>query len=96
MGRITFDRSLYAPDAVEAAAATYAEYADIALEHSGDAVVAVVGAVRGADRDTIEHSFCNLALQETVVRMRRAAALEAPEAPEASEGRPEGRPEGAQ
>ena len=48
MSRITFDRSLYTPDAVEAAAAAYAEYADIALERSSDAVVAVVGAVRGA------------------------------------------------
>ena len=89
MGRIIFDRSLYVPEAVEAAAAAYAEYADIALERSGDEVVAVVGTVSGGDRETIEHSFCNLALQETVVRMRRAAA------PEAPEGRPEGRPEGA-
>jgi hypothetical protein len=80
MSQITFDRSLYTPDAVEAAAVAYAEYADIALEHSGDAVVAVISAVRGGDRETIEHSFCNLALQETVVRMRRAAAPEAPEA----------------
>jgi hypothetical protein len=88
MGQITFDRSLYTPDAVEAAAAAYAEYADIALERSSDAVVAVVGAVRGGDRETIEHSFCNLALQETVVRMRRA---EPPDAP----GSPERRPEGA-
>ena len=76
MGRITFDRSLYTPDAVEAAAAAYAEYAEIALEHSGDALVAVVGAVTGADRETIENSFCNLALQETIVRVRRAAAPE--------------------
>ena len=79
MVRITFDRSLYTPDAVEAAAAAYAEYADITLERASDTVVAVVGAVRGGDRETIEHSFCNLALQETVVRMRRGAALEAPE-----------------
>ncbi len=74
MSRITFDRSLYTPDAVEAAAVAYAEYADIAIERSSDAVIAVVGDVRGADRETIEHSFCNLALQETVVRIRRAAA----------------------
>ena len=73
MGRITFDRSLYSPDAVEAAAAAYAEYAEITLERSGDAVVAVIGAVTGADRQAVESSFCNLALQETVVRMRRAA-----------------------
>lgn len=74
MGRISFDRSLYTPEAVEAAAAAYVEYADIAIERENDAVVAVVGDVRGRDRETIEHSFCNLALQETVVRMRRAAA----------------------
>jgi len=79
MGRITFDRSIYSPEAVEAAAAAYADYADIALEHSGNAVVAVIGAVTGGDRDTVEHSFCNLALQETVVRGRRAAAPETPE-----------------
>ncbi|MEO6027418.1 MAG: HxsD-like protein [Candidatus Binatia bacterium] len=79
MGQITFDRSLYTTDAVEAAAAAYAEYADIALEQSSDTVVAVVGAVRGHDRDTIEHSFCNLVLQETVVRMRRPATPAAPE-----------------
>lgn len=79
MSQIIFDRSLYAPEAVEAAAAAYAEHADIALERSGDAVVAVVNAVSGGDRKTIEHSFCNFVLQETVVRMRRAAAPEAPE-----------------
>jgi len=74
MGRITFDRSLYRPDAVEAAAAAYAEYAQITLESSGDAVIAVVGDVTGAARGLVESSFCNLVLQETVVRLRRAAA----------------------
>jgi hypothetical protein len=76
MSRITFDRSLYIPEAVEAAAAAYADYAEIALEPSGNEVVAVVGAVTGGDRQMIEHSFCNLALQETIVRMRREAAPE--------------------
>ncbi len=79
MGRITFDRSLYASDAVATAAAAYAAYADIALERANDAVIANVGAVRGADRDTIERSFCNLASQQTVVRMRRPAATDAAE-----------------
>ena len=73
MDRITFDRSLYTSDAVAAAATAYAEYADITLERSSDALVAVVGAVRGGDRDTVAHAFCNLALQETVVRLRRPA-----------------------
>jgi hypothetical protein len=79
MGRISFDRSLYVPEAVEAAAAAYAGYADITLERTGDAVVAVLGDVTGADRRTVEHSFCNLVLQETIVRMRRA-----PEPPESA------------
>jgi hypothetical protein len=74
LGQISFDRSLYTPDAVEAAAAAYAEYAEIALEASGDAVIAVIGAVTGGDRETIENSFCNLALQETIVRMHQGAA----------------------
>lgn len=74
MSRITFDRSLYTPDAVAAAATAYADWADITLETENDAVIADVGAVRGADREMVEHSFCNLVLQETVVRLRRAAA----------------------
>jgi hypothetical protein len=76
MARITFDRSLYTPEAVEAAAAAYAGYADIALEHAGDTIIAVVGAVTDGDRQTIENSFCNLALQETIVRMHHAVARE--------------------
>ena len=79
MGRISFDRSLYVPEAVEAAVAAYAGYADITLERTGDAVVAVVGAVTGGDPRVVEHSFCNLALQETIVRMRRAPAPGTPE-----------------
>ena len=76
MGRITFDRSLYAPEAVEAAVAAYAGYAEIALEHTGDTIVAVVGAVSGGDREMIENSFCNHALQETIVRMHHAPSRE--------------------
>ena len=76
MGRITFDRSLYTPEAVEAAAAAYAGHAEIALEHTGDTIVAVISAVTGGDRQTIENSFCNLALQETIVRMHHGAARE--------------------
>ena len=74
MGRITFHQSLYSAEAVEAAASAYADYVEIALERSGDEVVAVIGAVTGGDPQTVEHSFCNLALQETIVRMRRADA----------------------
>ena len=75
MSQISFHRSLYSSDAVEAAATAYAEYAQITLERSGDEVVANVGDVTG-DRATIENAFCTLALQETIVRFRRAAAPE--------------------
>ena len=76
MSRIIFDRSLYIPEAVQAAAAAYAEYAEIGIEDAGDATVAVVGAVTGGDRQTVENSFCNLALQETIVRMHHTASRE--------------------
>ena len=36
----------------------------------------LVGAVTGCDRHTIENSFCNHALQETIVRMHHAAPRE--------------------
>ena len=74
MGRISFNQSLYSAEAVEAAAAAFSEYAAITLERSGDTVVAVVGDVTGGDRQEIENAFCTLALQETIVRMRRTAA----------------------
>lgn len=74
MGRITFDRSLYSVEAVEAAAAAFADYAAITVERDGDAVVANVGDVTGGDRPLIENAFCTLALQETIVRLRRSAA----------------------
>jgi hypothetical protein len=71
MGRISFHQSLYSPEAVETAAQAYADYAEIALERSGDEVVAVISAVKAGDPETVEHSFCNLALQETIVRSHR-------------------------
>ena len=76
MGRITFHQSLYSPEAVEAAIAAYADYAEITLERAGDELIAVIGAVTGAEARMVEHSFCNLALQETIVRMHRADARE--------------------
>jgi len=72
MGRISFDRSLYVPEAVEAAAEAYAGHAEITVERAPDVVVAVVGTVTGGDVRIVEHSFCNLVLQETIVRRRRA------------------------
>ena len=74
--RITFDRSLYLPEAVEAAAAAYAEHAGIEVTATGDAVVAVISAVVGNDPDVVAHAFCNHVLHETIARMRQAALPE--------------------
>jgi hypothetical protein len=74
MSRITFDRSLYSPEGVEAAVAAFVDHADITLEREGDAVVAVVGDVKGHDRALIENAFSTFALQETIVRLRRGDA----------------------
>jgi hypothetical protein len=70
--RITFDRSLYLPEAVEAAAAAYAEHAKIELTPSGDTVVAVISDVVEHDPQTVANAFCNHVLHETIVRMRQA------------------------
>jgi hypothetical protein len=72
--RITFDRTLYLPEAVEATAAAYAEHAQIELTATTDAVVAVLAA-DAADLQTVMHAFCNHVLHETITR-RRQAALE--------------------
>ena len=74
--RITFDRSLYLPEAVEAAAAAYAEHATIEVTPSGRRRGG--GRFRSVsehDPQTVAHAFCNHVLHETIAR-RRQAALE--------------------
>ena len=71
--RITFDRSLYLPEAVEAAAAAYAEHADVQVVPGADEVVAVISGVTGHNPQTVAHAFCNHVLHETIVRRRQAA-----------------------
>lgn len=73
---IRFDRSLYLPEAVEAAAEAYAEYAHIALTPTADAVTAVISDVVGYDPHTVSNSFCNHALHETIARRRQAELRE--------------------
>jgi hypothetical protein len=73
--RITFERSLYLPEAVEAAAAAYAEHARIEVTSGDDAVVAVIEPAEGHDLQIVAHAFCNHVLHETITR-RRQASLE--------------------
>lgn len=68
--RISFDRSLYLPEAVEAAATAYADYAKIELTSSSDAVVADISDVVDHDARTVAHAFCNHVLHETISRRR--------------------------
>ena len=74
--RISFDRSLYRADAVEAAAAAYADYATIALEPGAEAVVAVISDTGEHDVATVVHAFANHVLYETIARRRQAAVDE--------------------
>jgi glycerophosphoryl diester phosphodiesterase len=74
--RISFDRSLYLPEAVEAAAAAYAEYAEIDVTLTADAVVAVISGVSEHDPEMVANAFCNHVLHETIARLRQAPLRE--------------------
>jgi hypothetical protein len=69
--RIVFDRSLYLPEAIDAAAAAYAEHAKIEVTTTTDSVVAMISGVVGDDPELVANGFCNYVLQETIARMRQ-------------------------
>jgi hypothetical protein len=69
---IAFHRSLYSPEAVAAAAAAYAEHAQIELTETADAIVVKLSGVVGHDPQTVANAFCNHVLYETIVRRRQA------------------------
>lgn len=71
--RIAFHRSLYLPEAVEAAAEAYAEHARTEITTTDDAVVVVLTAAPEFDPHTVAHAFCNHVLHETIARSRQAA-----------------------
>ena len=70
--RITFDGSLYSPEAVEVAVAAYADHARIEVTPSSDGIA--VSIEPGGDHDprTLVHAFCNHVLYETLVRRRQS------------------------
>lgn len=78
MAEIVFDRSLYLPEAVAAAADAYREHATIEMTESGDAVVVTLSGVVGHDPQTVADAFCNHALYETILRRRREEQQEDP------------------
>lgn len=73
---ITFDRSLYLPEAVEAAAAAYADYAKIEVTQGANAVDVVIADGDEHDAQTLAPAFCNHVLHETIARRRQAALAE--------------------
>ncbi len=75
---ITFDQSLYLPEAVAAAATAYAEHVHIELTHLANAVVAKLSRIVGDDPQAVAQAFCNHALYETIVRRRQAGSQEEP------------------
>jgi phosphoribosylformylglycinamidine (FGAM) synthase PurS component len=71
--RVAFDRSLYLPEAVEAAAEAYRELAKIEVTASADVVEAVIDQVDEEDARTVVNAFCNHVLHETIARRRQSA-----------------------
>lgn len=72
--RIAFDRSLYLPEAVDAAAAAYSEHAQIEITPTAEAVVAAIAPAEGYDVAEVVNAFCNHVLHETIA-LRREAIL---------------------
>jgi hypothetical protein len=71
--RVAFDRSLYLPEAVDAAVEAYGDLAKIEVTASDDALVAVIDEVAEEDSRTVLHAFCNHVLYETITRRRQTA-----------------------
>jgi hypothetical protein len=70
---VSFHRSLYAPEAVEAAAKAYAALATITLEVHDHEVLARIENVDERVPDVVD-AFCNHALFESIVRVNAEAA----------------------
>ncbi|MGH7786461.1 MAG: HxsD-like protein [Candidatus Binatia bacterium] len=75
--RLSFARSLYLPEAVDAAAAAYAEVARIAVTHAGEAAEVEITDVVEHEPALVGHAFANHALYETIARRRQATTDEA-------------------
>ncbi len=75
--RVAFDRSLYVPEAVEAAAAAYGEHARIEVTRTDDCTVATIAPLAEGDPRALLNAFCNHVLHETLARLHAAQAHEA-------------------
>ena len=70
--QVTFDRSLYLPEAVEAAAAAYGEHARIEVTRRDECTEAVIAPVPEHDPGLLVNAFCNHVLHETIARLRES------------------------
>ena len=75
--RITFDRSLYLPEAVAAAAEAYADYTPIEVTPGPNSTDVVISDGPEHDAQTVAPAFANHVLHETIARRRQAALAEA-------------------
>ena len=71
--RVVFDATLYAAEAVEAAAEAYREHARVSVRSGANGIVA---ALEGEPEEDLVRAFCNHALFETVSSRRRRALAE--------------------
>lgn len=69
---ITFSRSLYLPEAVQAAADAFAELAKIEVRVLDGDIEVELDAIDPDVADVIEDELCNHALHQTVVRRRES------------------------
>jgi hypothetical protein len=70
MADIRFSRSLYLPEAIDAAAEAYAGLATIEVVRGGDGIEVKFSDVDPDVADVIEDAFANHALAETITRSR--------------------------
>ena len=70
MAEIRFSRSLYLPEAIDAAAEAYGGLATIEVVRGDDAIAVTLSDVDPDVADVIEDAFANHALAETITRSR--------------------------
>jgi hypothetical protein len=68
--RVSFDRSLYLPEAVDAAAAAYRDHARIEVTRNEECTVAMISPVAEGDPIVLANAFCNHVLHETIARLQ--------------------------
>ena len=69
---VKLHRALYSRAAIEAAAATFADFASFSLRPDGDHYVVDVSEINLDVEGDVVAEFCNFALANTAIRMKNA------------------------